>query len=109
MRAPSTTSRPSGLVVRGQGYRDGGEDVRLFRMAVLAGKVAPTRSLLLRAALEARTVDDPAGNHKLAKSTQGGRRAHARDDAAAASIIAVAEGMRRARAPETGPLWAVIV
>ena len=99
----------TGLVVRGQGFRDGGEDVRLFRKAVLAGKVAPSKSLLLRAALlEARTVGDPSGNHKLAKSTQGGRRAHARDDAAAASIIAVAEGMRRARAPATGPLRAVI-
>ena len=47
--------------------------------------------------------------HCAAAVTQGGRRAHARDDAAAASIIAVAEGMRRARAPETGPLRAVIV
>ena len=100
----------TGLVVRGQGYRDGGEDVRQFRKAVLDGKVAPTRSLLLRyALLEARTVGDPAGNHKLAKSTQSGRRAHAGDDAAAAAILAVAEGMRRARAPATGPLRAVIV
>ena len=99
----------TGLVVRGQGYRDGGEDVRMFRKAVLDGKVAPSWSLLLRAALlEARTVGDPAGNHKLAKSIQAGRRAHARDDAAAA-ILAVAEGMRRARAPTTGLLRAVIV
>ena len=87
----------TGLVVRGQGYRDGGADVREFRAAVLAGKVAPTKSLLLRSALlEARTVGDPAGNWKLSKNTGGGRRAHARDDAAAASILAVAEGMRRA-------------
>ena len=63
----------TGLTVRGQGYRDGGEDVRLFRKAVLDGKVAPEKSLLLRAALlEARTVADTAGNHKLAKNTQGG-------------------------------------
>ena len=100
----------TGLVVRGQGFRDGGEDVRIFRKAVLAGKVAPSKSLLLRAALlEARTVGDPSGNHKLAKSTQGGRRAHARDDAAAASVIAVAEGMRRSTTPPTAPLRAVIV
>ena len=86
----------TGLVIRGQGYRDGGEDVRLFRKAILDGKVAPTKSLLLRAALlEARTVGDPAGNHKLAKNTQGGRRASARDDSAAAAILAVAEGIRR--------------
>ena len=62
------------LLVRGQGYRDDGEDVRLFRKAVFDGKVAPTKSLLLRATLlEARTVGDPAGNHKLAKNTQGER------------------------------------
>ena len=85
------------LSCRGQGYKDGGEDVRLFRKAVLDGRVAPTRSLLLRAALlEARTVGDPGGNHKLSKRTEGGRRANARDDAAAAAILAIAEGTRRA-------------
>ena len=95
----------TGLSVRGQGYRDGGEDVRLFRKGVLAGKVAPTKSLLLRAALlEARTVGDPAGNHKLSKRTEGGRRANARDDAAAAAILAVAEGMRRSTTPPPRPI-----
>ena len=84
------------LVTRGQGYKDGGEDVRAFRAAVKRGDVAPERSLLLRMALtEARTVSDPAGNSKLAKAAQGGRRRRARDDAAAAAILAVAEGMRR--------------
>ena len=99
------------LSVRGQGFRDGGEDTRVFRKAVLAGKVAPERSLLLRASLlEARTVGDTAGNHKLAKNTQGGRRANARDDAAASCILAVAEGMRRAAIPpSSGPLKAIIV
>ena len=87
----------TGLVVRGQGFKEGGEDVRQFGAAVLAGQVKPTRSLSLRAALlEARTVGDPAGNQKLSKRTEGGRRAHACDDAAAAAILAVAEGMRRA-------------
>jgi len=99
----------TGLVVRGQGYRDGGEDVRQFRAAVLAGKVAPTKSLLLRAALlEARTVGDPAGNWKLSKNTQGGRRANARDDAAAAAILAVAEGMRRATTTPPRPFRSAI-
>ncbi|MCY4002497.1 MAG: terminase large subunit [Rhodospirillales bacterium] len=99
------------LVVRGQGFRDGGEDVRTFRKAVLDGKVTPTRSLLLRAAMsEARAVGDPAGNWKLAKNTAGGRRAHARDDAAAAAVLAAAEGIRRAgKATPSGPLRAVIV
>ena len=84
------------LVERGQGFRDGGQDVRDFRAAVLAGRVRPARSLLLNAAMgEARVTGDPAGNWKLAKSTQGGRRANARDDSAAAAILAVAEGFRR--------------
>ena len=92
------------LVVRGMGYRDGGEDVRDFRRACLEGRVTPAPSLLLRAAMaEARCVVDPAGNAKLAKSTQGGRRARARDDAAAAAILAVAAGYRRGDAP--APRW----
>ena len=89
---------PCSLVTRGQGFKDGGEDVREFRAAMLAGHVVPVESLLLRAAMsEARVVGDPAGNWKLAKRTQGGRRAQSRDDAAAAAILAVAEGRRRAR------------
>ena len=84
------------LTVRGQGFKDGGEDVRLFRRACLGGEVKPERSLLLRAAMaEARVATDPAANAKLAKRTQGGRRANARDDAVAAAILAVAEGVRR--------------
>lgn len=90
---------PATLVVRGMGFRDGGEDVRRFRAACLGDRVRPVRSLLLRSAMgEARTVGDPAGNWKLAKNTAGGRRLHARDDAAAAAILAVAEGDRRAAA-----------
>ena len=78
------------------GYRDGAEDVRQFRRAVAEGKVTPVRSLLLTAAMsKARTVSDPAGNHKLSKHCEGGRRGLARDDAAAASILAVALGVRR--------------
>ena len=90
------TSRLRSSVERGQGFKDGGQDVRDFRAAVLAGRVRPARSLLLNAAMgEARVTGDPAGNWKLAKSTQGGRRANARDDSAAAAILAVAEGFRR--------------
>ena len=88
---------------RGQGFRDGGEDVRIFRKACAAGSVRPERSLLLRAALsEARVTGDPAGNWKLAKNTQGGRRSHARDDAAAAAILAVSGGMRRSKTTGSG-------
>ena len=84
------------LVERGMGIRDGGQDVRDFRAAMLGGQVRPSNSLLLAAAMSvARAVGDPAGNWKLAKHTQGGRRAAARDDAAAAAVLAVAEGRRR--------------
>ena len=85
---------------RGQGFKDGGEDVREFRRACCEGRVTPSPSLLLSAAMgEARTISDPAGNSKLSKKTEGGRRAKARDDAAAAAILAVAIGARRAKRP----------
>ena len=86
----------SDLVIRGQGFRDGGQDVRDFRRAIVGGHVRPAESLLLRAAMgEARVVGDAAANWKLAKSGEGGRRQRARDDAAAASIIGTAEAFRR--------------
>ena len=86
----------AGLVIRGQGYRDGGADVRDFRRACVSDKVTPLPSLLLRHAMsEARVArPDPAGNVKLAKKSENGRRMRARDDAVAASILAVAEGSR---------------
>ena len=88
------------LEFRGMGFRDGAEDVRGFRKACADRRVIPSPSLLLRSAMaEARTVSDPAGNHKLSKGSQGGRRARARDDAAAAAILAVAEGVRTPLAP----------
>ena len=86
----------SAFVSRGQGFKDGGEDVRAFRRACLTGRVTPAESLLMRSAMrEATTVADPAGNEKLSKATEGGRRSRARDDAAAAAILAVAVGSRR--------------
>ena len=84
------------LVIRGQGFKDGGEDVRTFRRVCANADVRPPVSLLLRHAIGgARVVPDPAGNWKLAKDAQGGRRSRHRDDAAAATILAVAEGWRR--------------
>ncbi len=92
------------LELRGQGFKDGGEDVRAFQRAIADGRVTPLKSLLLRSAIsEARTVSDPAGNSKLSKNTQGGRRKRARDDAAAAAILAVAAGVRRPAKPK--PRW----
>lgn len=84
------------LVFRGMGMRDGAADVEAFRRAVAEGRVTPAVSLLLRSAVsEARVTMDTSGNAKLAKSTEGNRRLRARDDAAAAAILAVAEGTRR--------------
>ena len=89
---------------RGQGFQDGGADVRSFRRAMVEGRVRPVPSLLLAsAAAEARTIGDPAGNWKLAKSAQGGRRRRAKDDAIAAAILAVAIGVRQAARPR--PRW----
>ena len=84
------------LVTRGQGFRDGSQDVREFRKACLSDRVRPSKSLLLRAAMsEARVKSDDAANTKLSKGTEGGRRARAKDDAVAAAVLAVAEGVRR--------------
>ena len=81
--------------VRGMGYKDGAEDLRAFRRACESRKVTPVPSLLLRSALaEARAVSDPAGNSKLSKGAEGGRRLRAKDDALAAAILGVAAGVR---------------
>ena len=94
------------LVERGQGFKDGGQDVRDFRAAVLGDYVRPSQSLLLTAAMsEARTTGDPSGNWKIAKHVQGGRRANSRDDACAAAVIAVAEGYRRWTAKPQRRRW----
>ena len=100
---------PAALIFRGQGYRDGGEDVRLWRRACVGKRLYTTENLVLRSALsEAVVVTDPSGNSKLAKAGEGGRRGLARDDAIAASILAVAEGMRRKDAPRRAPRFAMI-
>jgi len=80
---------------RGFGWKDGSEDIERFRRALFDGEVAVAPSLLLRSAFaDAITLVDPAGNHKLAKARSLGR-----IDAAAAVVLAVAEGMRRKAAP----------
>ena len=81
-------------VVRRNGPHDGSEDLRDFRRAVLGGAVIPHESYLLRSAFaKAQTTSDASGNVRLA--SRGERREVGRDDAAAASILAVAEGHRR--------------
>jgi phage terminase large subunit-like protein len=78
------------IVWRGQGFRDGGEDCERFRRAAFDGKVKAAPSLLLRSAFaDAVTLRDPANNLKLAKARSTGR-----IDAAAATVLGVAEGAR---------------
>ncbi|MDY6858558.1 MAG: terminase TerL endonuclease subunit [Pseudomonadota bacterium] len=78
------------IIWRGQGFKDGGEDCERFRRAVYDGKVNTSPSLLLRSAFaDAVTLRDPANNLKLAKARSTGR-----IDAAAATVLAVAEGAR---------------
>jgi phage terminase large subunit-like protein len=84
------------VVFRGQGFRDGGQDVEGFRKAVFDGEVRTAPSLLMRsAAADALVVVDDAMNAKLTKARSLGR-----IDAVSASILAVAEGQRRKSAPK---------
>jgi phage terminase large subunit-like protein len=93
------------VIWRGFGWRDGAADIEAFRRAVYDRRVAAPRSLLLRHALaDSVVLVDPAGNPKLAKG-----RALGRIDAAAAAILAVAEGVRMTERPvrqARAPLWA---
>ena len=83
------------IVFRGMGWKDGAEDVRSFRRAALEGKLAIPPSTLIRSSFaEARTLSDPAGNEKLSKCSEGGRRRNARDDVVAEAILAVGFGYR---------------
>ena len=100
----------SAFVTRGQGFKDGAEDVRAFRRSCLTGRVTPAVSLLLRSAMrEATTISDPAGNEKLSKNSENGRRSRARDDAAAAAILAVAVGSRRPGDQDDGEMSYALV
>ncbi|MEM9705166.1 MAG: terminase large subunit [Pseudomonadota bacterium] len=93
------------IIFRGMGYRDGGEDCDRFRRAVFDEKVASPESLLLRSALtDTVCLADPAGNVKLAKARSLGR-----IDAAAAAVLAVAEGVRLINRPQSNGgrlIWA---
>lgn len=81
---------------RGQGFRDGGIDIRAFKTELGENRVHAPQSLAMRSAFaEARIMQDPAGNEKLAKKSEAGRRQLGRDDLANAIILAVAEGSRR--------------
>jgi phage terminase large subunit-like protein len=75
---------------RGQGFRDGGEDIERFRRAAFDGKIKSLPSLLVRSAMaDAVCLRDPANNMKLAKGRSLGR-----IDPVAAAVLAVAQGAR---------------
>lgn len=95
MRAAGLERVP--FIWRGFGWKDGAEDIERFRRALFEGQVRTVPSLLLRSAFaDAITLVDPAGNHKLAKARSLGR-----IDAAAASVVAVAEGQRMIARPKS--------
>jgi phage terminase large subunit-like protein len=95
--ACAAASVRAAVVWRGQGYKDGGEDVERFRQAVFDGRVRSAPSLLMRSAMaDAVCLKDPAANWKLAKG-----RSHGRIDAAAAAVLAVAEGARMQARPRS--------
>jgi len=80
------------FIWRGFGWKDGSEDIERFRRALFDGEVKCTASLLLRAAFsDAIVLLDPANNAKLAKGRSLGR-----IDAAAATVLAVAQGFAKA-------------
>lgn len=81
---------------RGFGWKDGSEDIERFRRALFDGEVKCAPSLLLRSAMsDAVVLNDPANNAKLAKARSLGR-----IDAAAATVLAVAQGQRMVAQPE---------
>ncbi|WP_205911930.1 terminase large subunit domain-containing protein [Rhodobacter sp. SGA-6-6] len=91
------------FIWRGFGWKDGSEDIERFRRALFDGEVICTPSMLLRSAFsDAITLIDPAGNAKLAKARSLGR-----IDAAAAAVLAVAQGARMKAAParKARALW----
>ncbi|WP_439525881.1 terminase large subunit domain-containing protein [Roseovarius mucosus] len=84
------------FIWRGFAWKDGSEDIERFRRALFDGEVKATPSMLLRFAFaDAITLVDPAGNHKLAKARSLGR-----IDAAAATVLAVAQGARMKASPQ---------
>lgn len=104
--AMASARLPVPVETRGQGWKDGGEDVRLFRRALLSGRVTPVPSGLMAYSLaESRTARDAAGNEKLVKRRKG----QSRDDPACAAVMAVAAGERSATAPAPAPLRSWVV
>ena len=83
------------LIPRGQGFKDGGQAILAWRKATVSGRLRPAGHcrLLTWQLAEAVTVCDVAGNEKLARDAEGGRRKRLRDDVVAAALLAVEFGL----------------
>ena len=92
------------------GYLDGGQDVREFSGGpAWITKFSPGAHFSCARRCPAPVYQtDPAGNSKLAKGGSG-RRLRCRDDAAAALILAIAEGQRRAAAKASKPAFSYAI
>ena len=83
------------FVLRRAVWKEATEDITAFQGAVIGGKVAFPESLALASAIQESRLDfDKGGNTRLEK-----QRANGRIDCLSAAVLAVAEGLRRARAP----------
>ena len=77
------------IVTRGQGFKDGNEDVETFRKSVIGENFKVPINLLVRSSFsQAVTQSDPAGNCKISK-----KNSRARDDLVCSIVLAVAHGM----------------
>lgn len=90
---------------RGQGFKDGSEDVVAFQKAVYGGRIGVVRNLVMESAImESSLTYDEAGNPKLDKRRQRGR-----IDALSAGVLAVAMGERYRRKPAEASFESEIV
>ena len=97
--------------LRGMGFKDGAEDVRAFRRAALDKRICAPVSWAIRSALYGARVQwsIPAGNSKLAKNSEGGRKKTHRDDLVAALILGISEFSRKAFRPVSSSQEAEVV
>ena len=81
------------LVYRGMGFQDMGQDCRLWQQTLLEGRIRTRVDAVLRLALaDSRLLADPAGNTKVDRRNRRGK-----NDAAVASILSVATGIRETK------------
>ena len=93
---------------RGTGFYSATEDLRRFRRRVFSGWVKVEAKMIWRWCLSnARTISNPAGDEKIAKTGSPGRSARGRDDMIAAAIIGVAHADRCLSVPRYEEVWEV--